>query len=103
MKRVYAEAIADLSRQIEHIPANAERYHQRGEVHAARGALDRAIADFTAAAELEPNESSHLRARAKIHDLKGETSLADSDRAEAEKRQFNRFRARLEQPRDAKP
>jgi hypothetical protein len=72
-------------------------------VHAARGALDRAIADFTTAIELEPNESSHLHARAEIHDLKGETSLAAADRAEAEKRQLNRARALLEPPRDPKP
>jgi len=74
-------------------PENAERYRKRGDVYASRGDLDRAIADFTAAIELEPNESSHLQARAKVYDRKGETALADSDRAEADKRQFNRFRA----------
>jgi tetratricopeptide (TPR) repeat protein len=103
LKQAYAGAIADMAQQIERIPENTERYRQRGEVYAARGELDRAIADFTTAAELEPNESSHLHARAKIHDLKGETNLAAADRAQARKREFNRLRSRLEQPRDAKP
>jgi tetratricopeptide (TPR) repeat protein len=103
MKRAWGDAVADMARDIERKPENAERFRQRGDLYAMRGNLDRAIADFTAAAELVPNESSHLHARAKMYDLKGEAKLAEADRAEADKRQFNRFRALLEQPRETTP
>jgi tetratricopeptide (TPR) repeat protein len=103
MKQVYADAIADMSRDIELIPDNAERYRGRGDLYFARGDLDRAIADYTAAIKLAPAESTNLHARAQAYDRKNEPALAQADRAEADRRQFERFQLLVRQPRDAKP
>ncbi len=103
MKQIYAAAIADMARDIELIPDNAERYRGRGDLYFARGDLDRAIADYTAAIKLAPAESTNLHARAQAYDRKNEPALAQADRAEADRRQFERFQLLVQQPRDTKP
>lgn len=97
MKEAYGSAAADIGREIPRTTENADRYRGRGDLHAARGETDRAIADYSVAIELAPTVSTHLHARAKMYDLTGATELAAADRAEADKRQLGRFRALVDQ------
>jgi formylglycine-generating enzyme required for sulfatase activity/tetratricopeptide (TPR) repeat protein len=78
-RRDYAKADSLVSRALELAPDYYYAYHVRADLHAYRGSLDAAIADYTKSMQLEPDFPGNYYDRAKVyaHRKQFEKAIAD--------------------------
>jgi tetratricopeptide (TPR) repeat protein/serine/threonine protein kinase len=65
--KLWADAVAQLTRKIEQSPDDASCWFERGDAHWSLGQLDKALADFSKACELNPQNAKFLSKRGYVH------------------------------------
>jgi tetratricopeptide (TPR) repeat protein len=81
--RLFGQAVADLTRAIEHGAVVPRAYLERARAHTHRGSLDEALEDLARALELDPRNALAYAYRGIVHRLRGNLNLALADLGQA--------------------